>query len=71
MKNLKELGVQEMDAKEMKNVDGGVWGSLLKEIVRSAFISEIIDGTTAVVSGYIDNQMSGNGYNGSVGSGPR
>ncbi len=24
MKNLNELGVQEMDAKEMKNVDGGI-----------------------------------------------
>ncbi|MCT4587804.1 MAG: class IIb bacteriocin, lactobin A/cerein 7B family [Carboxylicivirga sp.] len=28
MKNLKEFGVQEMDAKEMKKTDGGIIGPL-------------------------------------------
>lgn len=71
MKNLNDLGVQEMGVKEMKSVDGGIWGSLVREIIRSAFISEIIDGTVAGVNAYVDHQMSGDGYNGSVGFGPR
>ena len=37
MKNLELMGVQEMDASEMSNVDGGVLGAILAAIAIAAW----------------------------------
>jgi len=43
MKNFNELGVQEMDAKEMKSVDGGgIWG-LLGWVVTTMAVCSVDD----------------------------
>jgi hypothetical protein len=71
--SLNNLGVQELDAKEMVEVDGGgPWLQLLKELAKSIGLAEAYEHIKVLASAAWEHQISGEGYNGSLpGYGPR